>query len=98
MLESGNIYLKSKHVCHCGETEQTATHCTIFALNQPNSLYYSQTCDRVHDLFPRGIKYDTKKSPYVEKIVFNTCCLLDYLCVCELFDRIEDSINTIIQS
>jgi hypothetical protein len=55
LLENNKIYLKSKYGCHCGEDEQTTTHCTIFALSQSNNPFYSQLCTHVHDVFCGGI-------------------------------------------
>ncbi|CAF3235207.1 unnamed protein product [Rotaria sp. Silwood2] len=54
MLEKSNLYLKSKYRCHCNETEQTTTHCTVFALSQANNSCYSQSCDHAHDTFCEG--------------------------------------------
>ena len=40
ILENSKLYLKSKYKSHCGETEETITHCTVFGLRQPNSPFY----------------------------------------------------------
>ena len=92
LLENSDIYLKSKYGCHCDETEQTTTHCTIFALSQPNNPYYSQSCDHIHESLCAGMNYYTMKSVYAEKS-FYTLCLLECLRIFELFDRIVTCFN-----
>jgi hypothetical protein len=54
VLERSKLYLQSKYGNHCGETEQTTTHCTAFALSQLNNAYYSQSCDHIHHVFCEG--------------------------------------------
>jgi hypothetical protein len=57
VLEINKLYLQSKYGNHCGETEQTTTHCTVFALSQSNNPCYSQLCNHTHDVFCEGKKY-----------------------------------------
>ncbi|CAF4890567.1 unnamed protein product [Rotaria sp. Silwood1] len=51
LLEKSKMYLKTKYGCECGETAQTTTHCTIFAMNQPNNPFYSQSCNHDHNMY-----------------------------------------------
>ena len=55
LLENNRIYLKSKFQGRCGEGEQSITHCTIFALSQGDSPFYSQACDHTHDVSCKGV-------------------------------------------
>lgn len=94
MLEDSRMYLKAKYTGHCGEREQTVTHCTIYGLSDGNNPCFSQSCDHTHDLSCDG-REDIKIScvnligdlPY--------CFHLDCLLVCKLFDKIEDCIRMV---
>ena len=55
LLENNKLYLKSKYEGHCGEAEQSVTHCTVFALSQGDNPFYSQACSHTHDLFCNGV-------------------------------------------
>jgi hypothetical protein len=56
-LEKSKLYLKSKYGGHCGEDEQATTHCTILALSQAISQFYSQSCGHAHVTYCEGTSY-----------------------------------------
>ncbi|CAF1474480.1 unnamed protein product, partial [Rotaria sordida] len=51
LLEKSKMYLKTKYGCECGETAQTTTHCTIFAMSELNNPFYSQSCNHDHNMY-----------------------------------------------
>lgn len=57
MLEKSKLYLKSKYGGHCDEDEQATTHCTVFALSQASSQFYSQSCGHAHMTYCEGTSY-----------------------------------------
>ena len=54
-MEKNKIYLKTRYGCQCGTLAEATTHCTIFALSQPNDLFYTQSCDHDHSCYCTGI-------------------------------------------
>jgi hypothetical protein len=94
ILENNQLYLKSKYGRHCGDAEQTTTHCTIYGLSQANNPF-SRKC--VIILMVCFVKVCSTKE--IASINANNnfliCCHLECISVAEMFDQIEDAINTI---
>jgi hypothetical protein len=94
-IEKNKMYLKTKYGCQCAETSQTTTHCTIYALSQPDNSFYSQSCDHDHSIHCPGIYMINK---FLVDFSF-TIFLIIYIADCHslffLFDEIENHINSI---
>lgn len=56
-IEKNKIYLKTKYGCQCGDNSPSTTHCTLFALSQSGSPYYSQSCNHDHLIYCAGMHH-----------------------------------------
>ncbi len=75
--------------------KKATTHCTIFTLSQPNNPLHSKLCSHTHDVFCESIKFWEIFSTYSNNGVLNYCPL-NCFSIAQLFDPVEDGINTVV--
>lgn len=94
VLDNSKLYLQSKYEGHCGEDEESITHCTVFALSQENDPCYSQACNHTHDLSCKGLQHEEFSFCQSFNDIYIDCHL-DCISIMVMFDEIEDHINQI---
>ena len=53
-IESANLYLKSTYKMRCSDDSECQSHCTIFALSEPDKSSFFQTCSHEHKSICEG--------------------------------------------
>ena len=47
-MEMGEQYQKSRHIGHCAANSNCISHCTVFALSDPNCKNHYSQCSQAH--------------------------------------------------
>jgi hypothetical protein len=53
-IETADLYLKSGYRMHCSDDCECQSHCTVYALSQPNKVPFSQACSHEHKSICEG--------------------------------------------
>jgi len=53
-IENADLYLKSSYRMHCSDENECESHCTIYALSQPDKPPFFQACSHEHKSICEG--------------------------------------------